>query len=216
MTAPNIRPDFRNALSSDASVEMLEEGDILASVTPTSSALNAAAASLAWEHEKRPGRLGVICYPAVIVRSAPSSVPARSTTEWNAIALSQRDEERKLRRLSFQPRLFHEVTTITRVITTADAHEWVKGSGLIVLSIVTFVIATALQGAPFAISLLAAKKLGVVLAAFGIGAYVVKMVFQEARLRGLMPLQRVLLYTAGFLLTYELWVLFSIVSGQHR
>lgn len=204
------------SVSSNDTVRLLKQDDILASITKTSSVLNATAALRAWQHEKQPGRLNIYCYPPVIERSVAVRTYTMSTLDWNAIALSRVDEE-ITKHLDKRLEGIFEVAPPMFFFTSSHCwYNWLRVCGILILSVLPFLIATTLLGSSLSISVLAVKKLGGFFFAAGAGAYVVNLIIKEARMRGLLPLQKKLLYTAAFLLTYELWILFSIASNQLR
>lgn len=75
--------------------ELLDVADIINSISSTSNDWNMAAVLLAADHEQSPGkRITLVCYPANTVGHTVD-FPAKTTTEWNALALALLEKTRR-------------------------------------------------------------------------------------------------------------------------
>lgn len=213
MTTTSLLSGMSSSCSNDTDIELLDKKDILASVAETSNILNAVAASLVIENEKVHRRSRIVCYPPVTVKTSNAVGSMISNFELNMIALSRLGEREQCPRPQSDSTVFQMVFP-SILPATLSFGEYGKLLGLIMLALATFLLQITLLGGPLGVAISALLRYGGFVAALGISLLAIRLIFQEGWIKELAWPQKILLYTAGFLLIYELWILFSVVQSQ--
>lgn len=176
----------------ESDIEPLGMTEIVGSISRTSNALNTFATLLIADPVRKSGVRRPVCVPAITARPVIMHIPQKTTEEWNFIALSHP-----------QPR---EPLTKTNGLRAAADYLVVIALPLLLILMEAWIVGRK-GTAQFQFLI---KYAGLSIAT-GISAFVILFLFREARAESRSTTQRVLLYTAAFLLCYEVWILFSIV-----
>jgi len=176
-------------------VEHLELQAIIESISPASNIWNSAAATHAALPEYRPERKEVLshCDLRASGRSSTNDRQTMSTWQWNSLALSLRRHPpiESSSSVGVNHNVYLAYLTGILIFASLEA-KFVDIAPQIQLAILALVFA-------------------VIVAVFAIW-----LLFREARNDGRSFMQKFIYYTAAFLLSYELFILFSIFVGFSR
>lgn len=208
MTRSTVKANTADSDQPKKHAENPDIGRIRDSITPVSNELNAAAWSLAWVREKHPWQIpdGEIPRPAVVAKTINHRNNHPFQYQWNCLAL-----ERHLRD-SQGSRYQHggavcasSLRALAGAFRSQEIPQSAINSAIGFAATLTFFIAAAILGNPIRTSG------GVILfvAAISMVFFATRSLFQDGRYNS-GATKKILLYTAAFLLLWELLILLLV------